>query len=107
MSNQVVQELQSSIIQIEADQPAVIAKLCDCLAGRTHADDLLDEQIAEVKSHFGAKAANTVSDAEADGAIAEVEQWVTDNISNRTIERRVAGALTVRSARELLDEWSA
>lgn len=47
-------------------------------------DDFLWDQVAEMKSHLGAEAANSSSDDDDDqeDAIAAAEKWVTDNVSN-------------------------
>lgn len=107
MANQVIQTLETDIKVIEDDDQLLITRIRDRLAGRADADDLLDDELAEVKSHFGAKAANDVSDVEAEGAIAEVEQWIADNVSNGSIERRIAGVMLIRCPNDLLKELGA
>ena len=67
--------------------------------------DTLDDIIGDIKSHLGAKAANTVGDDEAEDAIETAERWTTNNVSNSTTDRRVAAAYAMlgrEAARERL-----
>lgn len=60
-------------------------------------DELLDDYAGELKSSLGANAANEAGedkDAQ-ESAIAEAEEWVTDNVSNGSIEDRIAAVLWV------------
>lgn len=52
--------------------------------------EAVDDVVSEMKSSIGAAAANNVSDNEAESAIAAVERWITENISNSTSDRRIA-----------------
>ena len=69
-----------------------IRTLADRLDGG--ADDLsetVDDIVCDIKGDLGAKAANSASDDDAEYAIAAAERWVTDNVSNSTSDRRIAG----------------
>lgn len=69
--------------------------------------EILDDVAAAIKSHLGARAANTASDDQAAYAIDAAERWVTDNVSNSTDDRRIAAVyafLGAEQARERLGE---
>lgn len=57
--------------------------------------EVLDDYAADLESALGADAANEVGDAEdaQESAIAEAEEWVTDNVSNGSLEDRIAAVL--------------
>lgn len=64
-------------------------------------DDEIDDQIADLKDHVAARCANAVSDQEADAAIDRATERFTDDVSNASLERRVAALLTVMGADEI------
>lgn len=59
------------------------------------AEDLLDDYAAALKSRLGSMLANAASNDEdaQDEAISTAEAWVTDNVSNSTIEHRLFAIL--------------
>lgn len=74
-----------------------------CKGQLDEVDEVLDDYSADLKSVLGADAANAIaSDAEeaADAAIAEAEAWVTDNVSNSSIEDRIAAVLWLEGAKK-------
>lgn len=95
--------VQAAVAEVGATKQQAIADIRSACALATGHDEILDDAIAEMKSYFGAIAANGVSDAEAEYAIAEVESWITDNVSNGSLDQRIAGALTIRDAAGLAD----
>lgn len=58
-------------------------------------EEVLDDYAEELKSSLGAAAANEVGEDEnaQESAISEAEEWVTDNVSNGTLEDRIAAVL--------------
>ena len=52
--------------------------------------ETLDDIASEAKGHYGALAANEHSDDDDEVVISYVEEWVTNEISNSTTDRRVA-----------------
>lgn len=94
--------VQTAIRDVEADQAGDIATIRDLIAGGASADDVLDDAISEMKGYFGSLEANrAANDIEAEYAIAEVEAWITNNVSNAETDKRIAGALTIRNVDEL------
>lgn len=67
--------------------------------------ELLDDAAFELKGEIGALLANQVDESEAEGVIAAVERWVASEISNSTLERRIAGLLWLRGAKEGREVW--
>jgi hypothetical protein len=64
-------------------------------------DDEIDDQIADLKDEVATRCANAVSDGEAENAIDTACASFTDDVSNASLERRVAALLTVMDAAEI------
>lgn len=82
--------------QFKAENSELIAKLV--AAAEDYVDELgelLDDIAADLKSSLGADAANGAGADEnsQEKAIFEAEIWVTDNVSNSSLDDRIAGVL--------------
>ena len=102
--SETIRQFDESISRHLNDNGAEIREAADRLDNEDDTDEL-DDIASEIKGGRGAKAANTVSDDEAEDAIETVERWVTNNVSNSTTDRRVAAAyafLGREAARERL-----
>jgi hypothetical protein len=60
-------------------------------------DGVLDDYAADLKTSLGADAANNAGDDEVaqESAISEVGEWVSDNVSNGSLEDRIAVVLWI------------
>lgn len=63
--------------------------------------EVLDDYAADLKSSLGADAANESGDDEdaQESAITAAEKWVTDNVSNSSLEDRIAAVLWLEGQR--------
>lgn len=71
------------------------------VASGSDGDDEIDDQIADLRDRVAADCANAVSDEEADAAIDRATERFTDDVSNASLERRIAALLTVMGADEI------
>lgn len=88
------------IARDRADEIEVIATRIRAASG-ADGDDDVDDRIADLKDHISARCANTVSDEEADAALDRASERFTDDVSNASLERRIAALLTVTPADEI------
>jgi hypothetical protein len=97
--------VQTAIKDVETTQAADIDRVLKAAqeASADEVSEVLDDAICEMKGYFGSLEANSVSDAEAEGALSTVESWITDNVSNGSLEERIAGALTMVNADQLVE----
>lgn len=70
-------------------------------AAQADGDDVLDDQLADLKDRISADAANMVSDEDADEALESASRRFTDDVSNASLEKRVAALLTVMDGDEI------
>lgn len=101
--------------EIEFDQflqehEAVISAIQERVANKSEAlDEMFWENIDELKGYLAGLAANAVSDDpdEQEEAIAEAEEWVTDNMSASDLRSDIALTLWLRGLEDgpkLIDE---
>lgn len=64
-------------------------------------DDVLDDQLADLKDRVSADCANAVADEDADDALEGASTRFADRVSNASLERRIAALLTVMDATDI------
>lgn len=77
----------SDVLTKHGDEIRAIADAAD---GDDDLSEKLDDIANDAKGHYGAKAANEQTDADAETAIEVVENWIAGEVVNSTADRRVA-----------------
>lgn len=103
MNDDPIEALEERIAVIQAERSAEVETISTRIRARSQADgdDVLDDQLADLKDHVSAQAANRVSDDEADEALESASRRFTDAISNASLEKRVAALLTMMDGADI------
>lgn len=90
-------------LEIEKTRPDTISAIATRIRAAAGADgnDVLDDQLADLKDKVSADAANEVSDEEADAALELASLKFSEEISNASLERRIAAMMTSNTAEEI------
>jgi hypothetical protein len=98
-----VRALEENAEAIRAERPGDVERVSTRIRAVAMSDgnDELDDQLADLKDHLAAGAANRVDDDAAEAEIEKVSQRFTDAISNATLETRVAALMTVMDADDI------
>ncbi len=95
--------LEARIAVVQAERSAEVESISTRIraASQADGDDVLDDQIADLKDHVSAEAANMVTDEDADRALESASERFTEAVSNASLEKRVAALLTVMDGAEI------
>ena len=98
-----VRALEEKTETMRAERPGDVERVATRIRAEAMSDgnDELDDQLADLKDHLAAVAANRVDDGAAEDEIERVSQLFTDAISNATLETRVAALMTVMDADDI------
>lgn len=104
----VINSIRSRMSDIKGSQAEEISSLSSILLSMdpVEAEELLDQELDNLKGFYAAQAANHGKDAEAEQNINMVEYWISENVANQSLEDRVAAALIINDSRTLQNSWS-
>ena len=91
-ARQIIEPLSQSIRKAHDEHARIIKTFC--LMEIDDVSEKLDDVTSDMKSYYGAKAANLCHDDCAEDAIASVESWITANVSNNLWIGRIAAVVS-------------